>query len=555
MAMLRWIWDGLKWLVKLVLPVFAKARDFRRVPPALRWFLHFLVIALILVGLTLLNSRADIPALLKGDVEGFVADYFLPLLFLLVYIISWLGWCLWKLWIAEEDEGAFPDIDAAWDEAVAALNKAGIELTEAPLVLILGRPLAAEDSLLTASQIPFTVRQAPARAEAPIRVFANRDGIYVTCVGASLLGRHAALLAGVRGAALEEPGDAEAPDFDPLKTLRPDEKAEMRQMQALLARAEKEGRSPAQLLDEERRELRVLTRKAQPVPSLLKDAGLVDLLSARLRYLCRLIVRDRHPYCPVNGMLLVTPFAAADDDGLADQTATIAQKDVTAARETLQVNCPLFALVADAETAPGFREFLLRFPEGDRQRRMGQSFPLMPDLDAEQLPAKIEESIGWVSQVVVPDWAYKFFRVERPGESDAATVIQENGQIYRFMSELRERRKRFGRILSRAAVAPPGRLTLFGGTYLAGTGASAAEQAFVAGFFDKVIRSQNAVSWTDESLHEEAAALRRARYGYVALAALAVGAAAAGTLFWLKWANGHVAASAALVWWKLRRRN
>ena len=49
-------------------------------------------------------------------------------------------------------------------------------------------------------------------------------------------------------------------------------------------------------------------------PLLLKNTDEVELLSSRLKYLCRLIVRDRQPYCPANGILLLIPLAATDSE-------------------------------------------------------------------------------------------------------------------------------------------------------------------------------------------------------------------------------------------------
>src|SRR5258708_1414570 len=192
MGLFTSIVNGLRWLVGLVLPFFAKARDFQGIGPALRWAIHILLVATILVGLFFLNKLPVIYNNLTRPET--VRSYWLPLLFVLVYVLGWLGWGLWQL-LQPEESYSFPDIDAAWEEALAGLHQQGIDLTEAPLFLVLGRPAAGEAWLFQATQLSLAGRGAPSRPDAPLQVYANRDAIFVTWAGASLLGRQAGILA------------------------------------------------------------------------------------------------------------------------------------------------------------------------------------------------------------------------------------------------------------------------------------------------------------------------------------------------------------------------
>ena len=70
---------------------------------------------------------------------------------------------------------------------------------------MLGRPQGTEEALFEGAELPLKVRGQPARDDAPIRVYAARDAIYVTCGGASLLGLHPAVL---------DPSEFEAPAPD-----------------------------------------------------------------------------------------------------------------------------------------------------------------------------------------------------------------------------------------------------------------------------------------------------------------------------------------------------
>src|SRR5262249_40069964 len=180
-----------------------------------------------------------------------------------------------------------------------------------------------------------------------------------------------------------------------------------------------QGRDPGQLTDAEKEEIRQLLAEERadaakqgtgPRPHLLKNTAEVELLTARLRYLCRLIVRDRKPYCPVNGMMALIPFGATDTDDDANQTAAICQQDLQTARRAFQVNCPVLALVCDLEAASGFKEFMERFPTEQRQRRLGQRLPLAPDLaENESATALVERSALRLGNQLFPPYLYRLF--------------------------------------------------------------------------------------------------------------------------------------------------
>src|ERR1700687_2916136 len=110
MLLLKWVWGGIKGLAKLCFPVFAKARDLRHPGPRLRWVFRLLVLAAILVLLGFLNDWADLERVLRAPLP-ILRRVWLPLLFLLIYLMSWLSWWLWELLTAERGVSEFPDID------------------------------------------------------------------------------------------------------------------------------------------------------------------------------------------------------------------------------------------------------------------------------------------------------------------------------------------------------------------------------------------------------------------------------------------------------------
>ena len=129
------IGKGFKGLGRLFLPMLSKAPAGAKRRPVLQWILRLLILSLILVGLWRLNIFLGLDRYVRAP-RNFLRQLWLPLLFLLFYILCWLGWSLWKLVGPDQLTSSFPDIDQAWDEAVVALGQAGIELNEAPLFLI-----------------------------------------------------------------------------------------------------------------------------------------------------------------------------------------------------------------------------------------------------------------------------------------------------------------------------------------------------------------------------------------------------------------------------------
>jgi hypothetical protein len=529
-SIVTWLVDAFRGLVGLVVPVFGKARGSAGLGRAVRWVLHALVLIAILVGLYFLSRFLRMENYLTKH-GPWVQYNWLGFLFLLFYALCWLGYWFYSLLMAEEEGPEFPDVSSAWEEALADLKREGIDVREVPLFLVLGRPEGPEEGLFQAARLQWVVKHSPARAGAPLHVWATREAVFVSCAGASLLGKHAAMLAGdTGGSGYETPTSSAEGDDLLMQTLRIGKAGgAVSEIEEFLARAREEGRN---LTRAERRQVRTLMRnKDRTHQALVHKADEAARHGARFEAFCRLLVRDRWPYCPVNGILLLVPFAATDTDQDAVDTGSTCRHDLAIARRVLQVSCPTLAVVCDLETAPGFDEFLERFPDRQRLQRVGQRAPLFPLLgggngrsaDTGKAQEEMLASLArWICGAVVPGWVYKHFGLEPPRGSPVEEV-RGNGQLFLFMHQLRERQRRLGTLLSRGLVSEDGEPPLFGGCYLAATGPDAGrEQAFVAGVFRRLADEENNVSWTGRALEEEAAYQRWIGLGYACLAGLAL---------------------------------
>lgn len=546
-ALVLRLWNGLRTLLGLILPIFARAGEVRRFAPVLRWVLHFLLVAGILVGLYFLNQALGIAKHVPGIME--LGKFWLPILFLLIYLLGWLGWWLWKLLITEDEVSHFPDIDEAWSEAIQALHEAGIGLGDAPIYLVLGQPAAGEEALFEAARFEWKVKQAPKRPNAPLHVYSDGGAIFVTCAGASVLGRLAEVLATEGGAEgnFEDNGQDEAAAINVYESIGAMVmKGRMAKVREILARAEQKKGANVSLSDVDEDQLqRILKveRRASAAEgerrpravNLLRNTAEVEELCARLRHLCRLIGRDRRPLCPVNGILLLVPYAATDNDRDAQDTGLVCRGDLVQVRQALQLRCPVFVLVCDMERATGFTDFSRRFSEDERLRRLGQRFPLgfNPQAAGITLPELIDSGVRWICHSVFPTWIYDLLRLESPERGNFADVVKKNGQLFWLANEMHVRQKRLSHVLKDAMVPESEEPLWFGGCYLAGTGKNPArEQAFVAGVFRRLSDEQSVVAWTDEAVADDARYHRWSRIGWATLSVATLLIVAAAVMLW-----------------------
>src|SRR5262249_40130351 len=153
--------------------------------------------------------------------------------------------------------------------------------------LVLGWPSGSEDDFFRAAAIKGPVRQVPNDPGEPLHVTANRDGIWLTCSGASLLGQyHHPRSGGGGGGGWDGRRDgtlaAVAPEVDdPFHTMGL-------------------GAGAAQTLRVE--DFVDSLKQVRARAAGTKHRVDPEVHQARLRHLCRLIVRDRQGFCPINGV-------------------------------------------------------------------------------------------------------------------------------------------------------------------------------------------------------------------------------------------------------------
>jgi hypothetical protein len=255
-------------------------------------------------------------------------------------------------------------------------------------------------------------------------------------------------------------------------------------------------------------------KKAQPQAA-ARSRGTVDAekYAARLRYLCHLIARDRGGLCPINGVLVVLPIRLTDPGNSIGQTCAAAKTDLAEAFDVLRLRCPVLFLVSDLDRLRGFSELIERLPSTQRSNRMGQRFPLVPDLDAEDVPARIRDSITWIGTSLFPTMVNSMYQTEAPGGEDVTDLVRANSQLFRFLGTIRDRRDRLAQMVRDCIPALPEESILYRGCYLAGTGPDpTTDQAFAPGVLMLLIKQQDNVTWTDAALRRDSAFRQLSRW-------------------------------------------
>ncbi|MBP3957279.1 hypothetical protein J8F10_18700 [Gemmata sp. G18] len=490
----------------------------RKVLRVIVWTLHVLIVILVTLGLYAINQRYHLETELLSPFPGLYA-YWLPLLFLLMYAGAWFGYWFFRL-LTDPRDGSHPDIDDAWEAALKSLDAAGIDPTEVPLFLVIGKPRTDLADFFAATKLPFAVRAEPRTEGAPVQVYATRDAVFVVCPGASVLCRLADIFVSEARAAAPPPPPA---GFDLLdSTERP---LEVLPGSALVVVPEA-GTASADVLDE------WLPRPGvSDVPAVPADEA--DRLAGRLKYLCRLIAERRRPYCPANGIVWLVPVVGTSSEAVADRTAVACRADLLAAEAGLQVHCPAAAVVCDAQDLPGFRDLLRGLPEPlARERLLGRSFPLVPAVPAEKRPDVLFNGVDWVARSLVPGVAYQRFGSEAEGNGERWSPA--NARLWALLCELHTRRAALVRLLGQGITDGADRLPMLAGAYLAGTGPAEQDQAFVAGVVQQLIGLQNNVGWTATAIAEERDYRRMTAIGYAASLALVIAVGVFAYQTWLR---------------------
>ena len=212
---------------------------------------------------------------------------------------------------------------------------------------------------------------------------------------------------------------------------------------------------------------------------------------ARIEALCRILLAEGRD-CPiVRGVVALFP-AGWTTSGEAVRWASALRDDLNAIERVTRVRPPVFAMIPEMESVPGFPEFIHRMPREARQQRVGFAVPREHAL-GDDVP---QRGLTWLS-----GWFHAWTLNLMAGNPlDTAG----NGRLFLLDHEIRRYRSRWRKILDSAlATHRDSEPALFRGLYLAATGVGLDDQAFSAGLFrgprGRVVADHVTTTWTAQA--------------------------------------------------------
>lgn len=447
---------------------------------------------------------------------------------ILIFVIPLVVWYALKLWL-EGEPSPYPEIDRVWEAAQAAMKEQLIDPTETPIFIVLGlSSVDAGTRFFSASNVslPVCVPSGPA----PVHFYANQQAIYVVCTESSCTG---ALLGGnIAGAPAMPAVPTSGGGYDAMRTMQ----VGVDSVPPPTAPAGGQAGSAAPFgLDNATIPGAIVGPPANPQPSGNPGAGNMagtmmiggidqpvasvgpgpaaatprlnpgqaGEATARLAYVCRCLKKIRDPLCPINGVLVTTPFTLlADGSQEAVNQLQVAMKaDIAALRAATRVRCSITHIVDGMEEEPGFRELIRRVgPDRVASQRFGKGFGLWNTPTNEQLDAVVKHACG-----AFEDWSYLLFREEEG--------LSKRGNRHLYGLLCRIRMNFMGRLnhliqsvysvdsqsTSLAGVEP----MLFSGCYFIANGQTPDRQAFLPSVFRKAQSEEEELEWGSEAIAEE----------------------------------------------------
>lgn len=579
LGIFKWILSGVNAFgCALVMP-FRRAKSSSRWRSFFRWSVHVLCLLGVLAGLGFLNYSLQLDTVLRAPASWLRAAW-LPLVAFQVYVLSWIGWWLCRTITTQRHDAEHPDLQRAWGRVASSLELASIDIKTTPLFLILGQPVQPMASFFSAGQVPLKIPVAPADPTSTFHLYANDDAIYLCCEETSLLGRQASQInaassqvvrsqskhrmaldtkpahefptsldrsnhraaplqravVGETGLASNGGGIALATDSPPTATAingdigigSNNDRESGLQVASRSLNLIETNLALAESADLHGRTIESSTNVYQPARKLklpmLQDELEIDTTLSRLNFLCELIHQARHPICPINGVAVLIPFGATENEEIANHVGMLIEQDLETVRSATMVEAPRIAVVCDLQNATGCLDLLTRFPPQQQHRRLGIELPQVPACDLSQSRKMVADGLDWLCQKMVPPLVNRLFSDEsadRSGDADSCDAI--NQRLYRFTQVLRDRQNNIERVIRRAFFGDFKREALLRGIYLSASGHdSVNEHGFTAGIFAQISELQNDICWTPEAIDRNNNFRRWSLLGYTAISTIVV---------------------------------
>lgn len=368
------------------------------------------------------------------------------LLVLLLVLVPLFVYFAMRLWLHEE-VSRWRDIEQAWREALAEVDRLQIDLHNAPLFLVLGTDGRDDErSLMQMAPVPFVVVGAPP-GSAPLHVYAGHDAVFI-CI--SSIGQCCAVAAAGRRPTASKPVEAS-------------------------------GRETS-------------------APTASRGTGLAAPERAeaydRLTALCERIVATRQPLAPVNGIAVVASLPLdADAAGQATAFGAAVAEDLQQITTAFGLRAPVTLAFAMSTGFAGFKDFGGLLSAADRAKAVGQSVPPGSPLSAEDVDAVAINTGGRLADLGGAFLAEPV-AIDRPEVNRA--ILRLNCRIRSGGVEVMARFLR--RMIDFVADGLP---PLLAGCYVVFLSERGEAGVFGRGFFERMLAVQGELDWTTGRLRRD----------------------------------------------------
>lgn len=509
--------------------------------------IHAVAVAALMAGLMAIQWWFQLETFVRSSLT-LVRLLWLPLVGGLLYAIIWSTWLIARTLRSSQDCPLFDATARSLRGGLDRLQRAGIDVSQSPLYLVLGSPAGGVRDFFDATGVELTVQPPPEELDESVQVCGNRDAIYVCCRDASLLGsfarRAAELRTHERQAEVSRRRSACRAPAHRWSTASPDQLASLPTAAGELTVADNasttrgapfaaatdpgpvatetlpppgngdsddHGDGTLSRLDRTFEELETLTdetsdrgnagvlQRSQPKSNLLKlETAEADRLSRGLAAVCHELAEVREPYCPINGVLVLIPLDAADHIETADHVGMRLERDLATIATATETTVSAQLVVCDLDQCVGSQAFLDRFPAAQRGRRLGASLPVTPASEPEAGPEAVDRAVRWICETLFPPLGIRLMRRDASDRTLDRQHQDGNRQIHRLVHSMRTRRDGLSRMLRRVVVGTAGMVRLRG-CHLAATGpAGTSRQAYAEGLLPLILDIQNEVQWSPQ---------------------------------------------------------
>jgi len=507
----------------------------------------FWILLIVLCGIfsTYVRDPAD---LANAGYGPFVRRFWLGIVVFLFYILGKaVVYVLGLLRI--EDRPEFEDIERCWRAGMEALERERMDFQWIPVFLVNGLTAQQEKAMFKAADLSWRVIAPPLEDSAAVlRFYANEEQVFISCNGIGAMNRQVSRpvdltpaqttsISGSGPGAAPNPagtlmspgvggGVPVAPASTPIGTqvgpaggapagggtmIAPPGGIQAPPAAAQAADAGSGGaggqgilgtiRSMGNFVAERTMMPGAMGRVAAGLGSggsEKKSVGInpidpeeIEFAAKRLEYVCDLLLQERHPYCPINGMVQASPLAWSEHDRAASELSPIAVHDLRKVHDRLGLQFPVAFLFTGLDQVAGLPGFIRRCGELDPRfgaSRAGSRFPAGAELSEDNCNWVIDRGLSWFR-----GWVYAVF---------ARDLKQaDNKRLYHLLCNLQQRRDRLSTQLrlSLSGVSRNPNLRL-SGCYFAATGEASNYQGFVKGLLLRLVSTQGEVAWHPEHI-------------------------------------------------------